>query len=216
MAAQEIGAWGSECDIRLTGDGKIIVNHDSTVDSLNIIENDFETIASRLLPNGERRPSLNEYLQQTAKGVNKTRLIIELKALPSQEAEDALVAGTIEALKAHKLWSPDKVAFISFSHHICLEIAAKAPEFINQYLEGDIAPDKLAEEGINGIDYEFHVFRQHPEWVAMAHELGMSVNTWTVDKSEDMDYVISLGVDAITTNEPLLLRGKLGERELKR
>ena len=33
----------------------------------------------------------------------------------------------------------------------------------------------------------------------------MSVNVWTVDTQEEMKYLIGLGVDCITTNEPLLL-----------
>ena len=34
-----------------------------------------------------------------------------------------------------------------------------------------------------------------------------------VDKPDDMLYLIGLGVDCITTNEPLLLRNLLGDRE---
>jgi glycerophosphoryl diester phosphodiesterase len=41
----------------------------------------------------------------------------------------------------------------------------------------------------------------------------MTVNAWTVDKEEDMQYLIDLGVDCITTNKPLELRALLGERE---
>ena len=44
----------------------------------------------------------------------------------------------------------------------------------------------------------------------------MSVNVWTVDAKEDMQAMIDLGVDCITTNYPLLARELLGERELKR
>ncbi len=41
----------------------------------------------------------------------------------------------------------------------------------------------------------------------------MSINCWTVNKEKDIQDMIDLGVDCITTNEPLLVREKLGKRE---
>ena len=43
----------------------------------------------------------------------------------------------------------------------------------------------------------------------------MSVNVWTVNKAKDMRNFIDMGVDVITTNEPLLLREILGDKEFK-
>lgn len=42
-----------------------------------------------------------------------------------------------------------------------------------------------------------------------AHDLGLEVNVWTIDKSEDMRYFIDLGVDYITTDYPELLQQQL-------
>lgn len=53
----------------------------------------------------------------------------------------------------------------------------------------------------------------HPEWIKEAHDNGMSVNVWTVNKTADLKKFIDLGVDAITTNEPLRLRKLLGDKE---
>lgn len=210
--AQVNGFWGSECDIHLTKDGEIIVNHDDQIDGLKISENTFSELSAHLLANGEKRPSFDEYLAQTAK-YPKTTLVVELKQQPTQEIEEELVQKTIKALKAHRLYDPKKIAFISFSYYICLRIAQLCPEFVNQYLEGDIAPSALAKVGINGIDYKYTVLYAHPEWVKEAHSLGMSVNVWTVNKTKDMKAFIELGVDAITTNEPLKLRELLGDKE---
>lgn len=41
----------------------------------------------------------------------------------------------------------------------------------------------------------------------------MEVNAWTVNKKADIQKMIDLGVDCITTNEPLLVREMLGKRE---
>ena len=208
--------WGSECDIHLTSDDVIIVNHDNSIDGLSIRNHTFAELSSHLLPNGERRPSFDEYLDRFARGADRTTLVIEFKGQESPEREDELVSRAFDALKAHGLYDPSKVAFISFSHHMCRQVAKLAPEFVNQYLNGDIAPAELANEGINGIDYHGPVFHRHPEWVKEAHDLGMSVNVWTIDSPAEMDYMTGLGVDAITTNEPLLARERLGKKEFRK
>ena len=46
-----------------------------------------------------------------------------------------------------------------------------------------------------------------------AHDLGMSVNAWTVDKAEDIRAMKDLGVDQITTNDPILTREILFGRQ---
>lgn len=210
--AQINGFWGSECDIYLTSDGEIIVNHDKSIDGLAISEHSYAELGSHLLANGEHRPTFDEYLNQAEK-ISETTLVVELKGQPGQEQEEELVQKTIKALKKHGLYSPGRVAFISFSHYMCKRIAALCPEFVNQYLEGDLAPSVLAAEGINGIDYMDSVLEAHPEWVREAHDLGMSVNVWTVNDKDEMLRFIEMGVDAITTNEPLTLRDILGDKE---
>jgi glycerophosphoryl diester phosphodiesterase len=107
---------------------------------------------------------------------------------------------------------PTKVVFISFSRHICQELAKRAPGYTVQYLEGDLSPAQLHAEGINGIDYHYTVFYKHPEWVKEAHDLGMSVNVWTVDTPDDIRAMRDLGVDQITTNDPALVREILWEK----
>lgn len=215
-AAIDNGFWGSECDIHLTSDDVIIVNHDNNIDGLPIRNHTYAELSAHLLPNGEKRPTFDEYLDRVAASSGRTVLVVEFKTQGSREKEDLLVGKTLDALKAHNLFNPSRVAFISFGHSICRTIAARAPEFVNQYLNGDIAPAVLAKEGINGIDYEYRVFHTHPEWVKEAHELGMSVNAWTVDKPAEMDYLAGLGVDAITSNVPLIVRERLGDREFRK
>ena len=56
--------------------------------------------------------------------------------------------------------------------------------------------------GAAGLDYHMGVIKKHPEWIKEAHDLGLKVNVWTVDKAEDMKWLIDQKVDFITTNEP--------------
>ena len=212
-AAQQIGCWGSECDIRLTRDGVVIVNHNADINGKPISGTDFADITEDLLPNGERRPTLDEYLDQAAAGFPGTKLVIELKALDNEEMESVMVDKTFAALKDHNVYDPQNIVFISFSKFMCDRIAAEAPEFVNQYLSGDITPGQLAAEGINGIDYNEKVLKEHPEWIAECKELGMSTNVWTVNKEEDIRFFIEKGVGAITTNEPELAAGIIAGAE---
>ena len=85
-----------------------------------------------------------------------------------------------------------------------------------EYLGGEIAPSELYEAGIRGIDYHFSVLDKHPEWIQEAHDLGMIVNAWTVNKEEDIVRMLDLGADHITTNEPELAQRLIREREAKR
>lgn len=200
--AQEYGIWGSEFDVHMTSDGIVVVHHDDVKDGLRIHESTYEELSSKPLSNGEILPTVDDYLAQGEK--SSCMLVMELKPQGSAERGARMTDICFEALKAHGLWDPSRVMFISFDLDICKKVAAEAPEFTNQYLSGNLSPAKLHEMGINGLDYHFAVFHLHPKWVEKAHELGMSVNVWTVDSRREMEYLESLGVDCITTNEPLL------------
>ena len=105
--------------------------------------------------------------------------------------------------------------FISFSFEACEWIAKHLPAFGNQYLEGDKDPETVHKSGINGIDYHYSAFDKNPEWIGQAHKNKMSVNVWTVNDRNEIKKMADLGVDCITTNEPLLVREILGSKEKK-
>ena len=213
-AAQDNGFWGSEFDIHLTSDDKIVVHHDATIEGQKIQYSTYESLLQYKLANGETIPTLDAYLDQAA-GCPSTVLVLEFKTQYSKEHEDKLVDLTFSKLKEHGLYNPSRVMFISFSMNICKKVAAEAPEFTNQYLNGDVAPADLHKDGINGIDYHYSALYKHPEWIKEAHDLGMSVNAWTVDKEKDIKGMIAMGVDCITTNVPLQVRQMLGSEELR-
>ncbi len=212
-AAQKAGLWGSEFDVHLTKDDVVIVNHNDNVEGIAIADATYDELKQYKLPNGESRPTLEAYLAQGAKA--KTMLVMELKPQRNIDREDVLVDKALAALQAAGLYDPSRVMFISFSWHICRRIAALAPQFCNQFLEGNYAPGRLLDNGINGFDYEYPVILAHKDWVKKAHENGMTVNTWTVNKEEDIRAVIDAGVDVITTNFPLLVRQLLSDKEYR-
>ena len=201
--AGNFGAYGSEFDVNLTADGQLVVNHDFTYQGLTIYESTLDSLRdpSRTLKNGEIIPTLDEYLEASLAFPNM-KLVFELKSQGNPDYEAVAVPASIDAIKRFKV--EDRVEFISFSLSACREFARLMPQNRVEYLGGEIAPAELHEMGISGIDYHYTVFDAHPEWVTDAHALGMIVNAWTVDKEEDIDRMLRLGVDHITTNEPEL------------
>ncbi len=211
-AAQDNMFWGSEFDVHLTSDGMVVVNHDPVYHLTDIQKHSYKQLSAKgTLPNGEALPTLDAYLEQGK--ASNSMLVLEFKKQYSREHANRLQDLCIQALKEKDLWDPSRVMFISFDYEACKRMAQLAPGFTVQYLEADKAPAAVHKDGIGGIDYHYSAFRRHPEWVAEAHALGMSVNAWTVDSRSDMEYLVGLGIDCITTNKPLELRALLGSRE---
>jgi beta-glucanase (GH16 family) len=74
-----------------------------------------------------------------------------------------------------------------------------------QYLGGNLSPNEIKSDGINGVDYHIKVFKDHPQWIVSAKEKGIILNAWTVNKTEDIDWFLANEFDYITTDEPELL-----------
>lgn len=202
-AAQDHGFWGSEFDLHLTSDDVVVVHHDRTADGMDIQANPFDSLKSCRLPNGEGIPTLGDYLTQGGQGT-PIMLVLELKPQSSPEREDRLVELCLQGLRDHGLYSPERAMFISFSLHICEALVRECPEFTVQYLNGELSPRQLKDKQIDGFDYEDAVVTA--EMVKEARRLGLSSNVWTVDDSTSLQKFADMGIDAITTNEPLLLR----------
>jgi glycerophosphoryl diester phosphodiesterase len=212
--AQKNDFWGSEFDVNMTKDGKLLIFHDGAVEGKLIEANPASAFEYYRLKNGESIPTIDEFFTHALKSP-ETMLVFELKKHSGKRVETKAVKASIEKLKEYGLFSPERVMFISFSKHICKEFARMAPGFTVQYLDADANPDELAKYGINGIDIRHKVLRSHPSLYKKAREHGMSINTWTVNKAEDIRHMINLRVDQITSDYPLLVRQILQEMGVK-
>ena len=207
--ADSIGVYGSEIDVWLTADDRLIVNHDRVYKGTDI---DMEKATAReimqiVLPNGtENIPSLDQYLDLVASKPD-TRLILEMKSLSDLNREDLAAEKIVRALRRHGVL--DRTDIIAFSINACLAFKKLIPDTKIYYLNGDLPPKSIKKLGLAGIDYSMGALRRHPEWVKQAHDLGLEVNVWTVDSEEDMRYFIDLGVDYITTDYPERLQALL-------
>ena len=200
--AQEAGFWGAEFDVNMTSDGVLIVYHDSDVKGKKIEKHPYSEFADFEIKNGEKIPTIDQYLEQ-GKKYPETMLVYELKPHSCDEVEDRFIELTIAKLEEHDLLDPERVMFISFSLHICEVLVQKLPGFSVQYLDSNRNPDELADLGINGVDYNQAVFKVHRKWYRKARKRDMSVNVWTVNNKKAMKKMLRLGVDMITTDNPL-------------
>jgi len=200
--ALNLGIFGSEIDIWLTRDGHIMVNHDRTFQGITPEDTTYAACRKIRLKNGESMPQLKDLLKILKKSKSPTRLVVEVKSHSLPQRSRDCAAAAVAAIRKYGV--EDRVLYISFSIEACETIHQLAPKADVAYLSGNRAPKELHAMGITGIDYNIKVFRQHPEWVAEAHALGMNVNVWTVDEAEDIQAMQQLGVDYITTNKPKL------------
>ena len=208
--AYEAGCWGSELDIWLTADGELVVNHDAhTLDGLVIEKTDSKQLLKSKLKNGETLPSLEAYLD-AGKSLAPMVLVLELKTQSTPERNIELARKVVDMVKDKGM--EDQVEYIAFSNQVGTELIRLAPEAQVAYLNGDKTPAELKELGYTGLDYAHKVLKKNSHWIDEAHKLGLTVNVWTVNKAEDLQYFIDHKADFITTNEPVLLLDMLKKK----
>lgn len=203
--AQKLKIYGSEFDVRMTKDGVLVVNHDEHHGKMEISETNFKELEELKLSNGEKFPTLKDYLKQGKKD-KSLKLIVEIKPAKTKELENELVAKTIKLIKELKLESQSE--YISFSLNICKEIKRVEPTFKVQYLNGELSPEQIKKEGLDGMDYHYSVFAKNPTWISEAKALGLITNSWTVNDIVVYEQLKNQGIGFITTNIPDQLKNK--------
>ncbi len=209
--AIDLECAASEFDVRMTLDGVLVVYHDKDYNGLPIEETKYANLIKFKLSNGEKLPKLNEYLLAGIKNNRTTGLICEIKPSKSKERSKIItkkVVNLITKLKA----TPYITSYVSFDYDVLKRIIEINPKAKTQYLNGDKSPDELKSDGISGLDYHFSVFKKHPEWVTRAKEIGLTLNAWTINTVEDLDWLLVNNFDYITTDEPELLFKRINKK----
>lgn len=197
--AAEVKAYGSEFDVHLTADNVLVVFHDNEIEGKSIQACTYEELKDFSLSNGEKLPTLEEYLSR-AKELKKIRLILELKPHETPERNQEAAQAVVAMVKKMKLTK--RTDYISFDLDACKEFIRLCPKSEVSYLHGELSPAELKELGFTGLDYQYKVLHAHPDWIKDCKELGLTTNVWTIDESYMMEEMIDMGVDFITTNVP--------------
>lgn len=93
--AAEAKVYGSEFDVQLTADGVVVVNHDDAIDGLVIGETAYDKLKDLKLKNGEKLPTLADYLEAGRK-LPDVQLILEIKPHKTKAQEDQIAETTVK------------------------------------------------------------------------------------------------------------------------
>lgn len=201
------GADGLELDVRLSRDGEVMVIHDATLDRTTDARGRVSQYSADELGRMSVRgsdagvPRLEEVLTRFPQAA----LIVELKEGPELAARAAAVVREARAIDRVVIGSYSRVALQTVrrdepriatgsSHEECrLAIYAsrlRIPPHWAAYRAFQV-PERSGGTRI--------VSRQ---FVRAAHAAGVAVQVWTVDEPEDIERLLSWGVDGIISDRP--------------
>ncbi len=92
--------YGSEFDVRMTADDSLIINHDTTYNKLHVEKTTYADLVSFKLSNGEKLPTLREYILSGLKNNKTTKLVCEIKpSALSKERGLAIATNVVNLVK---------------------------------------------------------------------------------------------------------------------
>lgn len=201
--AASSSAYGIECDVHATKDGKFIIIHDSDLKRLTGQEGVVEELTFdelRKIPligkndvpdENYRMPSLEEYLIACKNG-NK-RAVIELKDVNYENSKNI-------ARFVIDFGYLDSTTFISFNTNCLDAVREVAPDCDVQFLTCDFDIDIIPMLVKKKWDLDIYYPALTKERIDALHELGIKVNAWTVNEKDIADLLIYWGIDMITSD----------------
>ena len=202
--ALELPIFGVECDVHLSRDNVVVINHDSTLDRTSdragkIKDLDWIDIARADIGGGQNPLRLEELLEMVM--ASNQHLYIETKHTTGQGGR--LEEAVVQRLREAGLVEDPRIHIISFSHRAIRRMHRHAPALDRLYLRRDWErhinrSDFLLSEP-TGLGMSLLRAKLQPSAIG-AHDLPTYL--WTVDKTEDMKWAWANGVDVLATNEP--------------
>jgi glycerophosphoryl diester phosphodiesterase len=221
--AVEIGVPYAELDVHATRDGQVVVIHDDTLErttngrgtvwELSLAELQrfdaghwFSADGGLTFPfraTGVKIPTLAEVLG----GCPELRFTIEIKQT-TPPIEELVIAVVRECGRS------EEVILASEHDQVLSRVRTLAPDIATSFAVGEGLEllQRLATAQLEGYrppglalqaPLEFHgIPLISPETVAAAHALGLEVHVWTINDPQEMDRLLSLGVDGIMSDFP--------------
>ena len=207
--AIEMGSDAIETDVQMTKDGHLILIHDEKLERTTngkgwVKEYTLEEIkrldAGGWFNNsftGETIPTVEELFNL----ISNTNLWVNIEIKAGFVLYPGIEQALVSKIKEYNM--EDKVIISSFNHYSIDLIRKISPELETAilYVAGLYEPWDYAK----GIGARFlHPFKEavYQEMVTGAHQRGMGVHPYTIDKEEEMIALIKMGVDGIITNVP--------------
>ncbi|HEX2300165.1 MAG TPA: glycerophosphodiester phosphodiesterase [Pseudonocardiaceae bacterium] len=207
-----------ETDVQVTRDGVVVVQHDATLDRTTdgsgaLAQLDWTAVRTARIRGREPVCRLTDLLEE----LPDARFNIDVKT-------DLAVEPTLELLRRTQSW--DRVCIASFSEARLQRMRkAAGPQLLTSMgtssaaalrlrsalpflplrfpVRGALAQLPMRRQGITLVDRAL---------VRYTHRLGLEVHVWTVDRAEEMQSLLDLGVDGLVTDRPDVLREVLRAR----
>jgi glycerophosphoryl diester phosphodiesterase len=217
LAALDAGVQMIELDVMLSGDTKVVVIHDATVDrttnghgpvnGYTIEELKALDAGTWFQPRfaGERIPTLGEVLDHV-----RDRAMINIEIKPSayeiNQPADAIEKQVVELVRRNNIQS--SVLVSSFEWRILDRIVTMDDAPAVALLSRDPADRDNLE-----LCLRLKAFSWHPncrelrnEHVELMHESGIHVFPYNVDSLEEYRKVMKMHVDGVITSDPCMIR----------
>jgi len=197
--ALELGVNAVELDVRRTRDNEVVVIHDARVDRTTrgkglVGEMTLQEIKQLVLEKDDKIPTLEEALGFLDR---KVKILIELK----EKGLEKKVLGKIREKGLQK-----NVIIVSFLE----EALSKVRELDDEVETGLIyvRHRNPIESALKlGASYLLPFYRFiHASNVQKAHENGLQVIVWTINRQEEISEYVEKGVDGIASDKPDILR----------
>lgn len=213
--ALEHGVAAVECDVQRTRDGHLVVLHDPTVDRTTDGRGAVAELTLGQLQRldagrwfgpqyaGEKIPLLEEVLQLV-----RGRALLQLEIKNGPIFYDGIEGQVLEALRRWDM--EDGTLVISFDHRCLRELRNLSSRVLTGILYAARLVDAPGAAHAAGADalavsWEFAT----PDVVAQARESGLGCCVWTVNDEHVARTLLARGVDAVTSDDTLLLQGLL-------
>ncbi|NLD42756.1 MAG: glycerophosphodiester phosphodiesterase [Chloroflexi bacterium] len=209
--AIEVGADAIELDVQPCATGELVIIHDGALERTTnghgaVAETSFADL--RALDAGawfgpqfagERIPTPGEALD-LARG----RLLVNIEIKTGTPDDLGVEAALAEAIRARNM--EGEVLISSFNPAALLRMKKLAPELPRALIYSNmrVFPQDLALLALEALHPRHTLV--NAAMVNLAHSRGYAVNAWTVNEPADMEALVALGVDAITSDYPERLR----------
>lgn len=183
--ALALDIYGVEFDVCQTIDGVLVIYHNENDKGIIISQMKYSDMVS---VTGRKIPTLEDFLSICQMSTSRIKLLLDLK-----NCNPTIVLELVESYSLEH-----RVEYLSFNRSYCDQIVKRGYGQQVFYLGGDYTPSEIQQMQYGGISYSEDVLSSHLEWINEAHNLGLKVHVWTVNRLDRIDFFIKKGVAVIT------------------
>jgi len=190
-----------EVDVRMTGDGHLVLVHDKKIDRVTngsgyVSKMYFKKIRKFYLINGEKIPTLEEVLELYRKEYadSKSKLRIHVKKPGYEKC-------VLNAIVSRGLCKKIRIVGRRPVLRNFVAIMKQEGFRLELGLAGHLPPLKTARK-LRVVEVSPHISLLTRSYVEKAHKLGMEVFTWTINDLETLVKAQKLRVDGVITDYP--------------